>query len=221
MSFKVRREVWPRGLQRWRQVRRPLPLRATQPARTATLANRSSTSMRERKIDRRLEREQHLRIQRASNRPAAPPTNESRILSVRSCRIRRRRFAPIARRIAISRRRSVARASMSPARLVHVTSSTRPTAAIITHVKLTTAPRRSGIMKPGGPTLIACPSLLSGYSLASCWPNRLSEASACRELTPGFRRPTAKKFLALRSSSQVAPGSAHSIIAAGTQISGE
>ena len=162
-----------------------------------------------------------LMIQSANNKPTAPPTNESKILSVRSCRIRRSRFAPIAKRIAISLRRSVARASIRPARLVQVTSSTSPTAAIITHVKFTTAPRRSGRMKPGGVMRMDCPSFVSGYSLPSCWLNKLSETSACGALTPLLSRPIPKKFFARRESIQVEPGSIHSIIEAGTQISGE
>jgi hypothetical protein len=44
----------------------------------------------------------------ARARPNAPPTSESSMLSVRSCRTMRRRAAPSAVRIAISRRRATA-----------------------------------------------------------------------------------------------------------------
>ena len=200
--------------------RRSRPQRQTLRARTAARANRHHVE-RERKIDRGLKGKQQSTIQRARNTPTTPPTNESRMLSVRSCRIKRKRFAPIARRIAISLRRSVARASIKPARFVQVTSKTRPTARHQHPRKTDHCAAQVGKDEiPARRIMIVCPSLVSGYSFASCWANSLSEASACCELTPLLRRPTAKKFFVSRSSIQLAPGSTHSIIEAGNQISG-
>src|SRR4029453_10689590 len=56
-----------------------------------------------------------------------PPTNASTTLSVRSCRTMRHRPPPMAERIAISRRRVVARASNRFARLTHPISNTKIT----------------------------------------------------------------------------------------------
>ena len=60
--------------------------------------------------------------------PQAPPIAESSTLSVSSCAMMRPRPAPIAERIAISRRRPVARTSSRLATLAQAISSTRPTA---------------------------------------------------------------------------------------------
>src|SRR5437763_8623184 len=60
-----------------------------------------------------------LLIAAARNTPAAPPLTEMRRLSVSSCLTTRCRLAPTARRTAISRRRSVARASSRLARFTH------------------------------------------------------------------------------------------------------
>jgi hypothetical protein len=63
-------------------------------------------------------------IAAARNTPAAPPLSEISRLSVSSCLTSRCRLAPIASRTAISRRRSVARASSRLARLTHANKST-------------------------------------------------------------------------------------------------
>ena len=57
-----------------------------------------------------------------------PPASDSSTLSVSSCRMRRPRPAPIAARIAISRRRPVARTSSRLATLAQAMSSTKLTA---------------------------------------------------------------------------------------------
>ena len=64
----------------------------------------------------------------AISRPMAPPAIASMALSVSSCRMRRRRPAPSAARIAISDCRDAARASIRFATLAQAISSTRPTA---------------------------------------------------------------------------------------------
>ena len=66
---------------------------------------------------------------RARSSPRAPPTSASTRLSVRSCRRRRERPAPIAVRSAISRSRVEARASRRLATLAQAISSTKATAA--------------------------------------------------------------------------------------------
>ena len=60
--------------------------------------------------------------------PATPPQSASKRLSVRNCRIKRKRLAPSAARIAISRPREAVRASSRFATFTHATSSTMPTA---------------------------------------------------------------------------------------------
>ncbi len=62
----------------------------------------------------------------ARSRPAAPPKSASTTLSVRSCRSIRRRPAPSATRIAISRRLVDARASSRLAMLAQAISNTKP-----------------------------------------------------------------------------------------------
>ncbi len=62
----------------------------------------------------------------ASQTPAAAPSPASSRLSAISCRTMRGRDAPMARRIAISRPRALARASIRFARFAHAMSSTRP-----------------------------------------------------------------------------------------------
>ena len=59
--------------------------------------------------------------------PAAPPPKASSTLSVSNCRTSRQRPAPSAKRTAISRRRSPARANSSPARFAQASDSTSPT----------------------------------------------------------------------------------------------
>ena len=64
----------------------------------------------------------------ARRAPEAPPASARRTLSVKSCRARRVRLAPTAKRTQISRVRAVPRASRRPATLAQAISNTRPTA---------------------------------------------------------------------------------------------
>ena len=73
-----------------------------------------------------------LSIQIAVTRPAVPPRIARTRLSVISCRARRSRPPPIDRRIAISRRRAMARAMSRLATLAHATTRTNSTAPIRT-----------------------------------------------------------------------------------------
>ena len=65
----------------------------------------------------------------ASATPSAAPLKASRPLSISNCRSRRAREAPSAMRMAISRCRALARASIRLARLAQAISSTRPVMA--------------------------------------------------------------------------------------------
>ena len=95
----------------------------------------------------------------ASSNPAAPPAAASSRLSVNSWRASRNPLAPIARLIAISRRRMTPRASSKPATLVQAISSTRPTTAIS---------RVSGVEKRFRKIEMPCPP---GSNLMCCSPN--------------------------------------------------
>ena len=81
--------------------------------------------------------------QTATSRPSAPPTAASSTLSVSSCRTRRARPAPSARRIAISRWRTDERASSRFATFAQAISSTQPTAASSVSSAGRTSPTRS------------------------------------------------------------------------------
>src|SRR5262245_9203222 len=65
--------------------------------------------------------------QSARRQPRPPPIKASITLSVRSCRIKRKRFAPTARRTENSLRREVVRERERFATLAHAMSSTNPT----------------------------------------------------------------------------------------------
>ncbi len=66
----------------------------------------------------------------ASAKPRPPPTTEMISDSVSSCRTRRRRPAPSARRIASSRTRAVARPSWRLAMFAQTIRNSRPTAPL-------------------------------------------------------------------------------------------
>ena len=74
-----------------------------------------------------------LRHHQASATPAAPPAVAMSRLSVKSWRISRVRFAPMARRTPISRCRASPRATSKPARLAHAITKTKPTMLIKTN----------------------------------------------------------------------------------------
>jgi len=72
----------------------------------------------------------NLVTHKASSNPSPPPAIESNMLSVKSCRTRRARFAPNAKRIPISLRRPAARASRRFATFAHAIRRMSPTIAI-------------------------------------------------------------------------------------------
>ena len=126
-----------------------------------------------------------------STMPSAPPATDSRTLSVSSCLMIRPRPAPIAERIAISRRRAVARTSSRFATLAQAMSRTKTTATLMTsrigRTLLTNASRNGATEKPPfGPR---APGNLVLYSSADSF----SRACAWASSTPGLRRAAAWK----------------------------
>src|SRR5713226_1978155 len=106
--------------------------------------------------------------------PSVPPTSESSMLSVRSWRTMRRRPAPSAVRMAISRRRATARASRRLATLAQAISRTRPTTASSTTRVWRTGPAessRSGIKCTLWP-------VVTGY----CWCRRAAGLEAADDV---------------------------------------
>ena len=99
-----------------------------------------------------------LLIAAARNTPAAPPLSEMRRLSVSSCLTSRCWLAPTARRTAISRRRSVARASSRLARFTHASKITSAPTPASTPVKAKTEFAISGMNKPGLPSRMPRPT---------------------------------------------------------------
>src|SRR5215471_14890713 len=88
--------------------------------------------------------------------PIAPPASASRRLSDINCRIRRLRDAPRLSRVASSRLREVARASISAATLAHAMSSTIPAMPISNHsdddelLRKEPRPRDAGLTRTDG-----------------------------------------------------------------------
>ena len=94
----------------------------------------------------------------------APPTNASRRLSTRNCRISLARDAPSATRTAISRCRTAARASSRFARLAQVISRTHATAPSSTNMarrtSLPTTRSRNGTTSIAVPWLTDCSAMI-------------------------------------------------------------
>jgi hypothetical protein len=125
-----------------------------------------------------------------SRTPATPPASERTTLSVSSCRTMRRRPAPIATRIATSRPRVEARASMSAATLAQAMSRTKVTAP-----KRTTTERRSAgstrlSLSGAAAALQTAPLTSIGFSRAICSPTTAISAEASAVPTPVRRRAT-------------------------------
>ena len=123
--------------------------------------------------------------------PATPPASERIMLSVNNCRMIRPRPAPIAARIAISRRRPTARASNRFATLAQAISSTKLTAPRSTsredRTLLTSASRMGST-----PKALFFPNTF-GYFRRKSSADSFSRALACARVTPGFRRPATVK----------------------------
>ena len=137
------------------------------------------------------------RLQAARMRPAAPPRRPSSRLSVRSWRTRRRRPAPRASRIPISRARAAERANTSIATLAQAMPST--TATLETRCAIAPiAVRRMLPRPPAAPSSVRrrcshspC-ARLSGASVSAtaCWYAASRAAPAWSRETPGCRRAT-------------------------------
>ena len=127
-------------------------------------------------------------VARASSKPAPPATRNSVIVSVRSCRIKRARPAPMASRTAISLRRAAPRASRMLATLAHATTNTSDTITVSSATNAAITPRLPGTRDEGN-RRSPRPPAGSGYSRSSAHPSASNSAAACATETPGFRRP--------------------------------
>ena len=126
-----------------------------------------------------------------SAEPSAAPAKESSTLSVSSCRTMRPRLAPIAARMAISRRRPMARANSRLATLAQAISRTKLTAPASTSRDERTLPTMASRMGSTLKLWLACSALgiCARYSAAEVLKRALAWASE----TPGFSRPAALK----------------------------
>jgi hypothetical protein len=162
------------------------------------------------------------RDQYASSSPTAPPRIDSITLSVSSCAINRDRFAPIASRIATSRRRFDARASSRFAMLPHAISRTMPTTTISSDESRVTwlPPRPLGSSRAASSdTAVALRPLLSVGNACSRLANTVLRFDrACSGVTPGLSRPNAKRNSPRRVSHQAVCGT--SFCAIGSQAAG-
>ena len=121
----------------------------------------------------------------ARSNPRPAPRNASNTLSVKNCRVRRKRLAPSASRNAISFSRAAARASSKLATFAQAIRRTKPT-----------APSRmsnAGLMSP---TISSCNGVtvapIRVLDLGYCFARRAAIVSisawACLRPTPGFIR---------------------------------
>ena len=138
----------------------------------------------------------------ASASPAAPPHSPTIALSISNCLTMRRCPAPMAARTAISRRRTVARASWRLATLAVAVISRRATAASSTRIAgLTSA-------------VIACSSGTADTSIGPAAPNSalaatpmsgalrardVASAAACSGVAPARKRAIARKITPTRA----------------------
>ena len=137
------------------------------------------------------------------------------MVSVNSRRTSDPREAPRARRTAISRRRSSARASGKLARLVHASCSTSPTTTISSHAAArmkTSIGGKSSTSVSGTSTKRPAGSQFSMRSRVSCAATAPTAASARGSATPGRRRALTKSEWLPRSSNMGAPSSSSTIM---------
>ena len=131
----------------------------------------------------------------ASNSPAAPPRVESSRLSVSNWRTTRQRLAPRAVRMAISLRRTVARASIRFATLAQAINSTKATAASSTSRAGRTLPTNLSWAETRA---ILKPVSASGYCASSRLAIVLTSAWPCLRRPTTFRKTAP---LAMRAAS--------------------
>ncbi len=123
----------------------------------------------------------------ASRRPANRPSTKSISVSVRSCRTRRDRPAPIARRSAISRRRPEARARSRPATFAQAMTRIVVAIADSSNSAATASGRLPAIGDAGSSRYdraASCP----GYSSRNARSIVSSSAAACAIVAPRARR---------------------------------
>ena len=123
----------------------------------------------------------------ASASPSAPPPSASTRLSVNNCRMRRRRPAPKAPRMAISLSRVAARARSRLARLAQAISNSTPTAP--SRISSTGRMRPANISAMGN-RIVPVPALVAGYCFSRRAAITAISARAWATVTPGFKRAT-------------------------------
>jgi hypothetical protein len=131
----------------------------------------------------------------ATANPSAPPSTDSSRLSDSTWPIRLRALAPSARRTAISRRRTIARASSRLATFAQPISRTAAAAAtsiIKSESAEPTMSSRSGVRR------VRHFEFERGYRCSDCAATRLRSFDASASVTPGFSRPIAFMKCALR-----------------------
>jgi len=121
----------------------------------------------------------------AKSRPNAPPITARSRLSVSNCPISRARLAPSAVRIAISRSRTVARASNRLATFADAMSSTNATAPRSTSSAERTSPT---IASSSGVTRKLMLELVAGFCCSIRRAMAASSPRACSIVAPGFNR---------------------------------
>ncbi len=140
---------------------------------------------------------------------ATAPSRPSTRPSTSSCRTRRARLAPIARRTPISRRRAEARASSMPATLAQAISRTSPTTDINPAAPIDMMPLACGTSSRTsevGTADMRRSLFVWGWASASCRPMSATFACACAAVTPGLSRPFANIQRMPRRSRRVRPG---------------
>ena len=131
--------------------------------------------------------------------PTNPPKDARIRLSVNSSRMSRKRPAPIANRMAISRVRAPARLRRSPATLVQATS--RTASARITKIT-PNFQLRSSRVRASNWVYTAAPRLrlTFGYSRSKVFASTASSFRACWSVVPGFKRALTFNSRSSRSS---------------------
>ncbi len=156
----------------------PRPNASTQPS-TRTVSSRGSTLG--------AARVSSATAQCALRTPSRPPTDASRRLSVSSCLTTRPRPAPKVDRMASSRPRAPARASVRFATLTQPIMRTRPTATTSTTSCGVVLKRISS--RSGKSATDVQSALNSGYWIASRRATPSRSVFACSGVIPGLRRP--------------------------------
>ena len=141
------------------------------------------------------------------------------MLSVNNWRMRRKRLAPIARRMASSLCRTEARASCRIATLVQATNRTKPTSAMSSPATENKLRSNSGSTLLIGTRVTVHRLLWLGWTCSTCRVRMFMLARACSKVTPGFRRPTTKSKWTPRSLRRSKAGITSACIMSGTHAS--